>query len=158
MLLDTEQFSGWAELLGEGKVPVALRLDTQPCLPHGSPILGLSPCPWHFCSWGTPSLGKGSITAGNPSFGRPMALLCFGGVGQADCAANKGQTPTPSYMECWALAGALTALPSSQLRAELAFAEEPSCPRTVPALPGWRGKQPWQQAQGWVWARRAHSC
>lgn len=44
-------------------------------------------------------------------------------------------------MKCWHLAGALTALPSSQHEAELALEEELSCPRTVPALPGWRGKQ-----------------
>lgn len=143
-------------------VPVALRLNSQPCLPHGNPVLGLSLCPWHFCSCGDPQPGERLRDSMKPKFWTPHGLAVVRGswtlcVEQADCAGHKAQSH-PSGRKSWHLAGALTALPSSQHQAELAFEEELSCPRTVPALPGWHGKQPWQQAQGRVWARRARSC
>lgn len=44
-------------------------------------------------------------------------------------------------MMCWHPAGSLAALPSSQHMAELAFQEELFYKRTIPALPGWHGRQ-----------------
>lgn len=92
---------------GRWCVPVALRLDTQPCPPHGNSVLGLSLCPWHCCSCGDPQPGGRLHDSMKPKFGKPHGLAVVQGdwtpwalcVEQADCAGNKGLTHNPILQE-----------------------------------------------------------
>lgn len=54
--------------------PEALRLDTQPCLPHGNSVLGLSLCPWHFCSCGDHQPGERLYGSVKHKFWKPHGL------------------------------------------------------------------------------------